>query len=48
MVQRGGAQLDEHLARPRDGIRRVLVAQDLGAAVLVDPDRFHRRGTLPG
>ncbi len=41
MVERGGAQLDEHLVRARDWIGRILVAQDLRATLLVDPDRFH-------
>ena len=41
MVERGGAQLDEHLAGPGHGIGRVLVAEHLGPAVLMDPDRFH-------
>ena len=41
MVERRGAQTDEHLARPGLGIGRVLVAEDLGPAVLVDPDRLH-------
>ena len=43
MVQRSGAKLDEHLVRPRLGIRRVLVAENLGPAVLVDPDCLHFR-----
>jgi epoxyqueuosine reductase len=41
MVERGGAQTDEHLARPGLGIGRLLVAQDLGPAVLVDPNCLH-------
>ena len=41
MVERSGAKLDEHLVRPRLGIGRVLVAENLGAAVLVDPDCLH-------
>ena len=41
MVERGGPQLDEHLAGARHRIRHVLVAEDLGAALLVDPDRLH-------
>jgi epoxyqueuosine reductase len=41
MVERGGAQTDEHLARTGLGIGRFLVAQDLGPAVLVDPNRLH-------
>ena len=41
MVQRGGAQLDEHFARLGHGIGRVLVAENIGPAVLVDADGFH-------
>ena len=41
MVERSGAEVDEHLAGPRLGIRRVLVAQNLRPAVLVDPDCLH-------
>jgi hypothetical protein len=41
-VQRRGPELDEHLARPGLRVGRVFVAQDLGAAVLVDPHGFHR------
>ena len=41
MVERGSAQTDEHLARPGLGIGRVLVAQNLGPAVLVDPNCLH-------
>src|SRR6478736_676035 len=41
MVERGSAQTDEHLARPGLGIGRVLVAENLGPAVLVDPNRLH-------
>ena len=48
MVQRRRAQLDEDFTCARDGIRRVLVAEHLRAAVLVDANRLHRRGTLPG
>jgi hypothetical protein len=40
-VQRGGAQLDEHLARAGHRIGRVFVAQHLRPAVLVDADSFH-------
>ena len=43
MVQGGGSQSDQNLARPGDRIVRVLVAQDLRAAVLVDAHRFHGR-----
>ncbi len=42
MVERGGLEANEHLARAWFGIRHVLVAQDVGAALLVDADRFHR------
>src|SRR4051812_14552324 len=41
MVERCGAQTDEHLARLWLGLGRVLVAENLGAAVLVDAYRFH-------
>jgi hypothetical protein len=41
MVQRRGAQVDEDVVGPRLRIGRILVAQHLGPAVLVDPDRFH-------
>ena len=47
--RRGGSATpraaDEHLARAGSGIRDVLVAQDLRAAVLVDPYGFHA-GTI--
>src|SRR5581483_8086346 len=46
VVQRGGAQADEHLARPRDGVGRLLEHEHLGAAVLVDPNRTHARQTI--
>jgi hypothetical protein len=42
MVQRRGAETDEHLALTCDRIRRLLEHQHLGAAVLVDPNRAHR------
>ena len=45
VVQRRGAQLDERFALARDGIGDVLVAQDLGAAVLMDPNCLHE-GTI--
>src|SRR5690349_4334211 len=45
MVQGGGTQADEHLAGPGLGIGRVLVAEHLRPAVLVDPNRSHR-GTI--
>ena len=48
VVQRRRAQLDEDFACARDGIRRVLVAEHLRSAVLVDANCLHRRGTLPG
>src|SRR4051812_41650821 len=41
MVERCGAQTDEHLARPGLGLGRVLVAENLGPAVLVEAYRFH-------
>src|SRR5919204_4021917 len=45
MVERRRAQTDDDLARPRLGLRGVLVAQYLGSAVLVNPDRLHA-GTI--
>ena len=36
MVERRGPHLDQHLARPCNGVGSVLVAQNFGAAVLVD------------
>ena len=41
VIERRGAQLDEHLARPGLRIRRILVAEDLRPALLVDADRLH-------
>ena len=41
VVQACGAQRDEDLTRPGLGIRHVLVAEDIGAAVLVDANRLH-------
>ena len=41
MIQRAGADAHQHLARRRHRIRRVLVAQDLGAAVLMEANRAH-------
>ena len=46
VVQRRGAQLDQDLAGLRDRIGRVLVSENVGAAVVVYPDGLHR-GTLP-
>ena len=43
MVEGGGPQADQDLARPGDRIVSVLVAKDLRAAVLVDAHRFHGR-----
>jgi epoxyqueuosine reductase len=43
MVEGGRAQPDENLAGPGYRIVRILVAQDLGAAVLVDAHRLHWR-----
>src|ERR1044072_8187733 len=45
MVDRRGAETNENLARARLGIRRVLVAQHLGPAVLVYANRLHA-GTI--
>jgi hypothetical protein len=44
MVERRRTQLDEDLAVARLRVGDVLVAQNLGAAVLMDPDRLH--GTI--
>ena len=44
VVERCGMDPDEHLAGGRDGIRHLLDAQHLGAAVLVDARREH--GTI--
>src|SRR6476646_10847893 len=41
MVERRGAQTDEHLARLGLGLGRVLVAEDLRPAVLVDAHGLH-------
>ena len=41
MIERRGAQGDEHLVGPGDRIGYVLVPQHLGPAILVDSDRFH-------
>ena len=43
VVERRRLQPDEDLAGPRLRILDVLVPQDLGAAVLVDPNRLHGR-----
>src|SRR5919201_1006190 len=45
MVQRRRAQTDDDLVRPGFGLRGILVAQYLGSAVLVNPDRLHA-GTI--
>ena len=42
MVERGGAEADEHLARPGHRIGRLLEHEHLRAAVLMDPNRAHR------
>ena len=42
MVERARAHADEHLARREHRIRRVLVAEDVGPAVLMEADGFHR------
>ena len=47
MVQRRRAQADRAPRRARLGIRHVFEHEDLGAAVLVDPHRLHRRHTIP-
>ena len=41
VVERRRPQLDEHLARPGDRVGDLLVAEHLGAAVLMDPHRLH-------
>ena len=41
VVERGRPELDEHLAGRRHGIGDILVAEHLGPALLVDPDRLH-------
>ncbi len=41
VVQRGSSELDQNLPGARHRIRHLLVAQNLGAALLVDPDRLH-------
>ncbi len=41
MIERRRPQFDEHLALGGLGIGDLLVAQDLGAAVLMDSDRLH-------
>ena len=41
-VERRGSKPDEHLARRRRRVGDILVEENLGPAVLVDPDRFHR------
>ena len=44
MVERRGPETDENLARPGDGVGYLLHAEDVRAAVLVDPGREH--GTI--
>ena len=46
MVQRGGADPDEHLALACGGIRSLLQLQHLGAAVRVDTHRLHTGQTI--
>ena len=46
VVQRRGAQPDEHLARGRHGIRHLLEHEHLRPAVLVDPNRLHGGQTI--
>ena len=41
VVQGRGAEADQHLVRAGDRVRRIFVAEHLGPAVLVDPDRLH-------
>ncbi len=41
MVEAGGPELDQRLARPRLGIGDVLVAEDVRPSVLVDANGFH-------
>jgi len=41
MVQRGRAKLDQRVVGTGLGIQCVLVAKDLGPAVLMDSHRFH-------
>ena len=41
MIQRARTHAHQRLARSRHRIRRVLVAQDLRAAVLVEADGVH-------
>jgi hypothetical protein len=41
MIQRAGANAHQRLTRRRDRIRRVLVAQDLGTAVLMEANSLH-------
>ena len=40
-IQRAGAHADQDLAGIELRLGRVLVPQDLGAAMLVEPDGFH-------
>jgi hypothetical protein len=42
MVQGGGPEADEHLPGAGNGIGRLLEHENVGAAVLVDPNRAHR------
>jgi len=42
VVERGGAEPDEHLAGAGERIGRLLEHEHLGPAVLVDPNRAHR------
>ncbi len=41
MVEARRPEPDQDLARTGDRVGRVLVAEDLGPSVLVDPDGFH-------
>ena len=47
VVERRGAETDEHLPGIRDRVGRLLEHENLGAAVFVDPHRAHR-GRLSG
>src|SRR5581483_4029331 len=46
VVERRRAHADEHLARPRDGIGRLLEHEHLRSSVLVDTDCAHARQTI--
>jgi hypothetical protein len=48
MIERCRAEADEDLARPGGGILHFLVPEDVGAAVLVDPDGLHGSAIVTG